>query len=161
MDDGFENPKFACLEVDYEEADGDPSGEALADTQQSLTIYELDLGLNHVVRKQSTPLDIIANRLIAVSCRFFVEQARWRPTLTPSIIEGSGRKRRPEWAACVLRRSHYIPRPYGFATHKCANPETNWICGAASCRCPCDAQAQEAHVLYDSNRVWRPFQIDP
>lgn len=67
VDDGFENPKFACLEVDYEEADGDPTGAALADTQQSLTIYELDLGLNHVVRKQSTPLDVLANRLITVS----------------------------------------------------------------------------------------------
>eukprot|EP00037_Helgoeca_nana_P016235 m.152812 g.152812 ORF g.152812 m.152812 type:complete len:1222 (+) comp23416_c0_seq1:49-3714(+) len=66
VDDGFENPKFACLEVDYEEADGDPTGAALSDTQQSLTIYELDLGLNHVVRKQSTPLDVLANRLITV-----------------------------------------------------------------------------------------------
>eukprot|EP00038_Savillea_parva_P021739 m.35912 g.35912 ORF g.35912 m.35912 type:complete len:1203 (-) comp5341_c0_seq1:190-3798(-) len=66
IDDGFENPKFACLEVDYEDADGDPSGEALADTQQTLTLYELDLGLNHVVRKQSTELDVLANRLIAV-----------------------------------------------------------------------------------------------
>ena len=26
VDVGFENPMFACLEVDYEEADNDPSG---------------------------------------------------------------------------------------------------------------------------------------
>jgi splicing factor 3B subunit 3 len=26
VDVGFENPLFACLEIDYEEADNDPSG---------------------------------------------------------------------------------------------------------------------------------------
>lgn len=26
VDVGFENPMFACLEIDYEEADSDPSG---------------------------------------------------------------------------------------------------------------------------------------
>ena len=26
MDVGFENPLFACLEIDYEEADNDPTG---------------------------------------------------------------------------------------------------------------------------------------
>ncbi len=36
------------------------------DTKQTLTIYELDLGLNHVVRKESTPLDLMANKIIAV-----------------------------------------------------------------------------------------------
>ena len=53
-------------QVDYEEADQDPSGEALEGTQQTLTVYELDLGLNHVVRKQSTPLDVMGNKLIKV-----------------------------------------------------------------------------------------------
>lgn len=51
VDVGFENPVFACLEMDYEEADADPTGEAAQKTQQTLTFYELDLGLNHVVRK--------------------------------------------------------------------------------------------------------------
>lgn len=51
VDVGFENPVFACLEMDYEEADGDHTGEAAQKTQQTLTFYELDLGLNHVVRK--------------------------------------------------------------------------------------------------------------
>ena len=31
-------------------------GEAVQKTQQTLTFYELDLGLNHVVRKYSEPL---------------------------------------------------------------------------------------------------------
>eukprot|EP00116_Pleurobrachia_bachei_P016504 sb/3476766/ len=45
VDVGFENPTFACLELDYEEADGDPSGEAAQMAQQTLTYYELDLGM--------------------------------------------------------------------------------------------------------------------
>lgn len=34
MDVGFENPMFACLEMDYEEADNDPTGEATQAAQQ-------------------------------------------------------------------------------------------------------------------------------
>ncbi|XP_022082283.1 splicing factor 3B subunit 3-like [Acanthaster planci] len=66
VDVGFENPMFACLEIDYEDADSDPTGEAAAATQQMLTYYELDLGLNHVVRKYSEPLEEHGNFLIAV-----------------------------------------------------------------------------------------------
>ena len=29
VDVGFENPLFACLEIDYEEADNDPTGKAI------------------------------------------------------------------------------------------------------------------------------------
>jgi splicing factor 3B subunit 3 len=57
MDVGYDNPLFGCIEMDYEEADQDPTGEAAQATQQTLTFYELDLGLNHVVRKYSEPLD--------------------------------------------------------------------------------------------------------
>ncbi|CAG8434541.1 5348_t:CDS:10 [Diversispora eburnea] len=46
LDVGYENPVFACLEM--------------------LTYYELDLGLNHVVRKWSDPVDARANMLFAV-----------------------------------------------------------------------------------------------
>jgi splicing factor 3B subunit 3 len=66
MDVGYDNPLFGCIEMDYEEADQDPTGEAAQATQQTLTFYELDLGLNHVVRKYSEPLDDPANLLIAV-----------------------------------------------------------------------------------------------
>ena len=66
VDVGFENPVFACLEMDYEDADADPTGEEARETQQNLTFYELDLGLNHVVRKQSDPLETVANKLMAV-----------------------------------------------------------------------------------------------
>ncbi|XP_019849007.1 PREDICTED: splicing factor 3B subunit 3-like isoform X2 [Amphimedon queenslandica] len=66
VDVGFENPLFACLELDYEESDNDHTGEAAQVAQQNLTYYELDLGLNHVVRKYSEPLDDMANMLITV-----------------------------------------------------------------------------------------------
>lgn len=65
IDVGFENPMFACLELDYEEADVDHTGEAAQAAQQTLTFYELDLGLNHVVRKYSEPLEEFANLLIS------------------------------------------------------------------------------------------------
>jgi hypothetical protein len=44
----------------------DPTGEAAAEAQKHLTLYELDLGLNHVVRKSSQPVDNGANLLIPV-----------------------------------------------------------------------------------------------
>nr|GAT58591.1 predicted protein [Mycena chlorophos] len=66
LDVGFENPMFAALEVDYTEADQDHTGQAAKDTEKMLTYYELDLGLNHVVRKWSEPTDRRANLLVQV-----------------------------------------------------------------------------------------------
>ncbi|KAG2230019.1 hypothetical protein INT48_003065 [Thamnidium elegans] len=66
VDVGFENPMFACLEVEYTDADADPSGEAVKDAEKTLTYYELDLGLNHVVRKWSDVVDRKANLLVPV-----------------------------------------------------------------------------------------------
>ncbi|CAL8090375.1 unnamed protein product [Calicophoron daubneyi] len=66
VDVGFDNPLFACIEMDYEDADQDPTGETAHSANQLLTYYELDLGLNHVVRKYSEPLEEHANFLIAV-----------------------------------------------------------------------------------------------
>ncbi|KAI8338787.1 CPSF A subunit region-domain-containing protein [Choanephora cucurbitarum] len=66
IDVGFENPMFACLEVDYTDADTDPTGEAANEAEKTLTYYELDLGLNHVVRKWSEAVDRKANLLIPV-----------------------------------------------------------------------------------------------
>lgn len=84
VDVGFDNPMFAALEVDYSESDQDPTGEAFNNAEkvnpappsmrcsyliggyyhQMLTFYELDLGLNHVVRKWSEPTDNRANLLV-------------------------------------------------------------------------------------------------
>lgn len=49
-----------------QETDNDPTGEAAKNAKQALTFYELDLGLNHVVRKYSEPLDEFGNMLISV-----------------------------------------------------------------------------------------------
>ena len=62
VDVGFDNPLFACLEMDYEETDSSASADP---PSQFLTYYELDLGLNHVVRKYNEALDDTANMLIA------------------------------------------------------------------------------------------------
>ncbi|BGP30004.1 pre-mRNA-splicing factor rse1 [Rhodotorula toruloides] len=66
VDVGFENPMFAALEVDYTEADQDPTGAAFDAAEKMLTYYELDLGLNHVVRKWSEATDPRANLLVQV-----------------------------------------------------------------------------------------------
>ncbi|KAJ7287318.1 CPSF A subunit region-domain-containing protein [Mycena rebaudengoi] len=66
LDVGFENPMFAALEVNYTESDQDPTGKLAQLAEKTLTYYELDLGLNHVVRKWSEPTDRRANLLAQV-----------------------------------------------------------------------------------------------
>ncbi|KFM25355.1 Splicing factor 3B subunit 3 [Auxenochlorella protothecoides] len=66
LDMGFDNPIFAAIELDYTDVDQDPTGEAASEAQKHLTLYELDLGLNHVVRKQSDPIDNGANMLVPI-----------------------------------------------------------------------------------------------
>lgn len=57
LDNGFENPMFAAIELDYSDADEDPTGEAASQAQKHLVFYELDLGINHVTRRWSDPCD--------------------------------------------------------------------------------------------------------
>ncbi|KAJ3376539.1 Splicing factor 3B subunit 3, partial [Entophlyctis sp. JEL0112] len=70
VDVGYENPIFAAIEVDFADSDQDSSGEAFEAIEKVrmvvLTFYELDLGLNHVVRKWSDAVDRTANFLISV-----------------------------------------------------------------------------------------------
>lgn len=66
LDVGYENPIFAALEVDYTESDQDSSGQAFEDVEKMLVFYELDLGLNHVVRKWVEPVARSATRLFPV-----------------------------------------------------------------------------------------------
>ncbi|PWN27033.1 Pre-mRNA-splicing factor RSE1 [Jaminaea rosea] len=77
LDVGYENPTFAALEVDYEEADRDSTGEAAEATQKLLTYYELDLGLNHVVRRWSSPVEKTANHLVQVPGGYNQNTERW------------------------------------------------------------------------------------
>ncbi|KAK0539000.1 pre-mRNA-splicing factor rse1 [Tilletia horrida] len=77
VDVGFDNPLFAALELDYEDADRDPTGQAYERAEKMLTYYELDLGLNHVVRKWSTPVERRANMIIQVPGGFNQNTDRW------------------------------------------------------------------------------------
>eukprot|EP00607_Mallomonas_marina_P002019 CAMPEP_0182431098 /NCGR_PEP_ID=MMETSP1167-20130531/46437_1 /TAXON_ID=2988 /ORGANISM="Mallomonas Sp, Strain CCMP3275" /LENGTH=201 /DNA_ID=CAMNT_0024617041 /DNA_START=383 /DNA_END=984 /DNA_ORIENTATION=+ len=54
------------IEYEYTEADQDPTGEAFLETEKVLTYYELDLGLNHVVRKWTEPISRTAFMLLSV-----------------------------------------------------------------------------------------------
>ena len=66
LDVGYENPVFAALEIDYSESDQDPTGQAFEQIEKCLVYYELDLGLNHVVRKWTDIVDRTCNLLFQV-----------------------------------------------------------------------------------------------
>ncbi|KAK3946289.1 Pre-mRNA-splicing factor rse-1 [Diplogelasinospora grovesii] len=68
LDVGYANPVFAALETDYTDSDADASGQAYQDqeSETQLVYYELDLGLNHVVRKWSEPVDPTSSLLFQV-----------------------------------------------------------------------------------------------
>ncbi|EHL03544.1 putative Pre-mRNA-splicing factor rse1 [Glarea lozoyensis 74030] len=54
------------LEVDYGDSDQDPTGQAYEEIEKTLVYYELDLGLNHVVRKWADAVDRTASVLFQV-----------------------------------------------------------------------------------------------
>ena len=62
VDVGYNNPIFASIEVDYGENEESENEEI----KKQLVYYELDLGLNHVVRQWSSEIDPTANQLITV-----------------------------------------------------------------------------------------------
>lgn len=66
LDVGYANPVFAALEIDYSEVDQDSTGQAMSEVETQLVYYELDLGLNHVVRKWSDAVDPTASILFQV-----------------------------------------------------------------------------------------------
>ncbi|KAF3050035.1 pre-mRNA-splicing factor rse1 [Didymella keratinophila] len=66
LDVGYDNPMFATLEIDYSASESDPTGEAYDEIKKELVYYELDLGLNHIVRKWAEPVDRTANTLFRV-----------------------------------------------------------------------------------------------
>ncbi|KAK2739201.1 pre-mRNA-splicing factor rse1 [Myotisia sp. PD_48] len=66
LDVGYDNPIWAMLELDYSEIDQDPTGQAYEEAEKLLVYYELDLGLNHVVRKWADPVDRTASMLFQV-----------------------------------------------------------------------------------------------
>lgn len=66
LDTGYANPIFAALEVDYSEIDHDSTREAFTSSEKVLSYYELDLGLNHVVKRWSKVVDRNSYMLIPV-----------------------------------------------------------------------------------------------
>lgn len=65
VDVGYENPLFAVIEVDYGEIDEKDSTIHTGKIEKMLTYYEMDLGLNHVVRKYKDPIPESAHLLIS------------------------------------------------------------------------------------------------
>lgn len=66
VDVGYENPMFACIEVDYGDHEEEDSAVNTGVVEKMLTFYEMDLGLNHVVRKSTEVVPISAHTLISV-----------------------------------------------------------------------------------------------
>lgn len=64
VDVGYDNPVFASLEVDHGDIAYDEHNQPIA--TKRLTYYELDLGLNHVIKKWSTAVDRHCNILVQV-----------------------------------------------------------------------------------------------
>ncbi|ODV59084.1 U2 snRNP complex subunit RSE1 [Ascoidea rubescens DSM 1968] len=58
LDVGYDNPIFVSIEVDY--------GNINNEKRKQLTFYELDLGLNHVIKKSTSLIDESSNFLIHV-----------------------------------------------------------------------------------------------
>lgn len=67
IDNGYDNPVFACLEYQYPDDDDTiASGAELPGFQKEVAYYELDLGLNHVSRKWATPTHPTACCMVAL-----------------------------------------------------------------------------------------------
>jgi splicing factor 3B subunit 3 len=66
VDVGYENPVFAVIEVEAGDFQ-DPSSAAVTGAVQKLLVfYEMDLGLNHVIRKAAQPLPLTAHALVTI-----------------------------------------------------------------------------------------------
>jgi len=68
VDVGFDSPVFASLEVNYEPIDkAQDKGETIPEIAVGLAFWELDIGLNHVVKKCTLPVPETAHKLISVA----------------------------------------------------------------------------------------------
>ena len=109
LDVGFENPVFATLEVDYGDIDQDITGEALRNVQKHLTYYELDLGLNHVVRKLSDNIDNSAHLLITGTWSLL--SCVYPPSVSSFSVHSTGRNGGPWRSVGVLSKLAALPQP--------------------------------------------------
>lgn len=66
LDVGNDNAMFVCLEIDYGETD---DKEALVNTgavRKNISYYEMDFGMNTVIKKKEAVVDQTAHMLIPV-----------------------------------------------------------------------------------------------
>ncbi|ETB61854.1 hypothetical protein YYC_01663 [Plasmodium yoelii 17X] len=64
---GFENPMFVSIEQNYENLDKqvlNANEQIMEYPKKGLCFWEMDLGLNHVIKKHTIPIDITAHLLI-------------------------------------------------------------------------------------------------
>ena len=66
LDVGFDNPMFACLESDYGDEEDNESTIKTGKIIKNINYYEMDFGLNHVVRKFAEQVPESAHLLIAL-----------------------------------------------------------------------------------------------
>ncbi|KAF2726095.1 hypothetical protein K431DRAFT_1040 [Polychaeton citri CBS 116435] len=66
LDTGWEHPIYAALECDYSDAEGDSTGTAYENREMQLAYYNVDLGLNHVVKSWTDTVDLTSNILFGV-----------------------------------------------------------------------------------------------
>ena len=64
VDVGHDNPLFATIEVDYGEIDEFDAPVITGEIKKTIAFYEMDLGLNHVIRKSTSPVDSSATNLL-------------------------------------------------------------------------------------------------
>lgn len=66
LDVGYNNPVFACLEIEYSTPDSPFAAVVTGKPEKNLVLYELDLGLNHVVRNYCENVDLSAHMLLPI-----------------------------------------------------------------------------------------------
>jgi len=66
VDVGYENPVFAVIEIEAGDFHDENSASTTGAPQKLLVFYEMDLGLNHVIRKAAQPLPVSAHALVSI-----------------------------------------------------------------------------------------------
>lgn len=83
IDNGHNNPLYASLEMDYGENE-DSELETPTSFTKVIALYEMDLGLNHVIRKNAFEVDSTASKLIPVS--FTEKSSNYESTLVAILV---------------------------------------------------------------------------
>ena len=66
LDVGNENAVFVCLEIDYGETEDKGALVSTGAIKKSIAYYEMDFGMNTVIRKKDVAVDSTAHMLIPV-----------------------------------------------------------------------------------------------